>query len=179
MLYHGNAGYRLERLDRDYIDAPLVMLGAVLRGRLMKCFGCEGSGAEPCFHCDGEGDCTYCKGERKGPCLLCDGTGEEPHPDSFDKKRWAKVPEPIRKHVEQYVAAHLPAETLAKLRDLHVRGDAIGEDPEFFHFGGGMAIRNLCRQAVTDEELAAHGVWGEWDCYYVGVLAAIAASPVK
>ena len=35
---------------------------------------------------------------------------------------WAKVPEPIRKIVEQHVASRLPAKILAKLRDLHARG---------------------------------------------------------
>jgi hypothetical protein len=145
----------------------------------MKCLACDGTGVECCPHCDAEGECAYCEGRGSGPCLLCDGVGDEPHPDSFGKKRWEKVPAPIRTIVEQHVAARLPAKILAKLRDLHARGAPIGSDPAFFHFGGGMAIRNLCRQAVRDEELAAHGVWGEWDDYYVGVLAAIAASPVR
>ncbi len=43
-------------------------------------------------------------------------------PDLFSVEYWAKVPEPIRKIVEQHVAAHLPAKTLAKFRDLHARG---------------------------------------------------------
>jgi hypothetical protein len=45
-------------------------------------------------------------------------------PDLFDKKVW-EVPAPIRKIVEQHVAAQLPAEILAKLRDLHARGNPI------------------------------------------------------
>jgi hypothetical protein len=141
----------------------------------MKCIFCGGSAIETCFHCDGQGECAYCKGEGKGPCRSCDGTGEEPHPDSFDKKRWARAPEVFRKHVEQYVAARLPAEILEKLGDLHARGAAISSDPAFFHFGGGMAVRNLCRQAVSDDEMSANGLGGEWDDYYVGVLVAIAA----
>jgi hypothetical protein len=52
-------------------------------------------------------------------------------------KVWEKVPAPIRKIVEQHVAAKLPAEILPKLRDLHARGIPIGSDPAFFHFGGG------------------------------------------
>ena len=94
-------------------------------------------------------------------------------------KTWAKVPEPIRKNVEQHVAAHLPADILAKLRDLHARGMPIGSDQAFFHFGGGMAVRNLCRERLTDDELAACCPFGgDWDNCYIEVLAAIAAAPV-
>jgi hypothetical protein len=148
--------------------------------RDMKCFACDGTGVECCPYCNGEGECAHCEGVGNGPCLLCDGVGEEPHPDSFDKKRWAEVPEPIRKIVEQHVAARLPAKILAKLRDLHARGLPISSDPAFFHFGGGMSVRNLCRQRLGDRELAACGGFGtDWDTCYIGVLAGIAAAPVR
>src|ERR1700688_251343 len=85
-------------------------------------------------------------------------------------------PEAIGKSVEQHVAAHLPAGILAKLRDLHARGIPNKSDPAFFHFGGGMAVRNLCRERLDDDELAAcGGLGGDWDNCYIGVLAAIAA----
>jgi hypothetical protein len=101
-------------------------------------------------------------------------------PDSFSKEQWAEVPEPIRKIVEQHVAANLPANTLAKLRDLHARGIPIGSDDAFFHFGGGMAVRNLCRERLGDRDLAAYcGVGGDWDRCYIGVLAGIAAAPIR
>jgi hypothetical protein len=100
-------------------------------------------------------------------------------PDLMDMKLWAQVPQPIRKIVEQHVAARLPAEILAKLRDLHARGLPISSDPAFFHFGGGMAVRNLCRQRLGDRELAACCLFGDWDSCYIGVLAAIAATPVR
>ena len=102
-------------------------------------------------------------------------------PDLLAKKLWEKVPAPIRKIVEQHVAAQLPAEILAKLRDLHDRGNPIGSDPAFFHFGGGMAVRNLCRERLSDDDLAAYcGFGGDWDTCYIGVLAVIAAaSPVR
>ena len=97
-------------------------------------------------------------------------------PDLFSIEYWAKVPAPIRKNVEQHVAAHLPADLLAKLRDLHARGVPISSDPAFFHFGGGMAIRNLCRERLGDDELAACGGLGaNWDDCYIGVLAVIGA----
>jgi hypothetical protein len=69
-------------------------------------------------------------------------------PDSLSEKRWAQVPEQIRKGVEQHVAAHLPAELVAKLRDLHAHGTPVGSDPAFFHFGGGLVVRNLCRERL-------------------------------
>jgi hypothetical protein len=76
-------------------------------------------------------------------------------PDLMDMKLWAQVPQPIRKIVEQHVAARLPAKILAKLRDLHAREMPISYDDAFFHFGGGMSVRNLCRQRLGDRELAA------------------------
>jgi len=54
-------------------------------------------------------------------------------PDSSSKKLWIEVPKSIRKDVEQHVAANLPAELLAKLRDLHARGIPISTDDAFFH----------------------------------------------
>ena len=90
-------------------------------------------------------------------------------PDSLSEKRWAQVPEQIRKGVEQHVAAHLPAELVAKLRDLHAHGTPVGSDPAFFHFGGGLVVRNLCRERLSDDELAACGGFGaDWDNCYIG-----------
>src|SRR5258707_15720015 len=75
---------------------------------------------------------------------------EEPR-DPFgtsSEGRWAEVPELIRRDVEQHVLAHLPADLLTKWRDQHARGVCIGSDDPFFHFGAGMAVRNLCREQV-------------------------------
>src|SRR3974390_2013165 len=92
-------------------------------------------------------------------------------PDLSSKERWAEVPEPIRKDVEQHVAANLPADVLATLCDLHARGMAISDDETFFHFGGGLAVRNLCRQRLKDDELAACGGLGaDWDNCYIQLL---------
>jgi hypothetical protein len=72
-------------------------------------------------------------------------------PDLSSKKLWAEVPEAIRKQVEQHVSANLPAEVLAKLRDLHA-----------------------CRERLSDSELASYcSLGGDWDSCYIGVLAAI------
>ena len=53
--------------------------------------------------------------------------------DALPERLWSQVPESIRKDVEQHVAANLPAELLAKLRDLHARGIPISTDDAFFH----------------------------------------------
>jgi hypothetical protein len=98
----------------------------------------------------------------------------------MDMKLWSEVPAPIRKIVEQHVAARLPAKILAKLRDLRARGIHISSDPTFFHFGGGLAVRNLCRERLNDDELTACCPFGGGsDMCYIGVLAAIAATPVR
>jgi hypothetical protein len=74
----------------------------------------------------------------------------------------------------------LPAKLLAKLRDLHAGAISINSAPAFSHFGGRMAVRNLCRQRLSDDELAACcGLGGDWDNCYIGVLAGIAATPVR
>jgi hypothetical protein len=95
--------------------------------------------------------------------------------DSFSKKLWEQVPVLIRKDIEQHVLAHLPADLLAKLQDQHARGIPIGSDDMFFHFGDGMAVRNLCRERLSDNELAAYCVFGDWDACYIAILTAIAA----
>jgi hypothetical protein len=141
----------------------------------MKCAFCGGSGIIACRECFGEGECTSCQGEGREPCRPCGGTGDY-DPDSFSKKAWAEVPEPIRKMVERHVVAHLPSEILAKLHELHPRGLPISHEDAFFHFGGGMAVRNLCRERLSDDELARHCFLGNWDDCYIGVLAAIAAT---
>jgi hypothetical protein len=97
-------------------------------------------------------------------------------PDSWSKKLWTEVPESIRKEVEDHVLAHLPGALLTELRDLHARGIPISFDKAFFHFTVGMEVRNLCRERLSDNELAAFcSLGGNWDSCYIGVLAAIGA----
>lgn len=97
-------------------------------------------------------------------------------PDVRTNQYWAQVPEPIRKDVEQHVLAHLPPELIARLRDSHISGKSANSDPAFFHFGGGLAVRNLCRERLSDHALAGYGFCCNWDNCYVEVLDAIAAN---
>lgn len=112
----------------------------------------------------------------------------------WSEANWAKVPELVRRDVEQHLSAILREQApavLEKWRDQHRRGMRIGSDDPMFHFGVGMAVRNACRDQLTDGELPAvtldhegqpygrlanppdHGA-RNWDDYYFGVLAAIA-----
>jgi hypothetical protein len=93
-------------------------------------------------------------------------------PDSFYIEHWARVPEPIRKIVEQHVAAHLPAKILAKLRELHTRGLPISDDDVFFHFGGGLSVRNLCGNGLVMPNWRPAAAWAA-----IGTIATSECSP--
>jgi hypothetical protein len=67
----------------------------------------------------------------------------------------------------------LPAELVAKLRDLHARGIPIESDPAFFHFGAAW-LSESNSLTTSWKPTASVAIWDE--CY-VGVLAAIAALP--
>ena len=112
----------------------------------------------------------------------------------WSEANWARLPDQIRNDVEQHLRDQVPAEVLDRWRDQHRRGMRIGSDDPAFHFGVAMAVRNACREQLTDMELPpvtvdhegkAYGqrdayvigdnAGGNWDDYYFGVLAAIAA----
>jgi hypothetical protein len=95
--------------------------------------------------------------------------------DSSHERLWARLPERIRRQVEDHVAANVPDNLLTKWRDQHARGVEVGSDEPTFHLGVGLNVRNLCRERLPDADMAAYGLWGEWDNYYTVVLAAVAA----
>src|SRR5437588_6004459 len=53
-----------------------------------------------------------------------------------------------------------PDDLLAKLRELHARRLPISHDDAFFLFGGGMTVRNLCRERLSDRQLRAYSPFG-------------------
>lgn len=58
-----------------------------------------------------------------------------------------------------------------------ILGVALGADDASFHFGAGMALRNILRQAVSDDKLPMAPQPGgmlasNWDDYYIGALHA-------
>jgi hypothetical protein len=114
---------------------------------------------------------------------------EEPRGDIeiWSETLWAKVPKLVRDDVEAYlrekILEHAP-QVLEKWKGQHSRGIRVGSDDPMFHLGVGMHVRNTCRDQLTDGELPVvtvdhegkpYGPSQNWDDYYFGVLAAIAA----
>jgi hypothetical protein len=104
--------------------------------------------------------------------------------ETWSEANWAKMHALVRAEVELHLLDGLPDEVLGRWRDQHARGVRIGSDDPFFHLGVGMAIRNACREQLTDMQLLPvtidldgepYGPSQNWDDYYFGVLAAIAA----
>lgn len=111
--------------------------------------------------------------------------------EAWSEANWSKLPKRVREAVEGHLRRKLEEEArelLAKWRGQHARGISIGSDDPTFHFGVGMDVRNVCRDQLTDQELPRVEVdhegkpygphefgLGNWDDYYFGVLAAIAA----
>lgn len=104
--------------------------------------------------------------------------------DRWSERNWAMVPEFIRNDCESHLRAEIGPYLLGKWMDQRRRGIRIGSDDPRFHFGVGMAVRNTLRAQLLDEELPEiisdhegkpYGPTRNWDDYYFGVLAAIAA----
>lgn len=113
---------------------------------------------------------------------------------------WNRVDPEIRKRSVDHLRSSLSPESLEAVRVaverygrhewLHkppfamlVR-DEDGEMQMPFHFSGGMAIRNLLREVVKDDELPSFDEWyGEgtdvrnWDDFYVQALTEAACGP--
>ena len=103
---------------------------------------------------------------------------------TWSEANWAKVDPALRARVGEKVRSMAPADMLAQWRDQHQRGVAIGSDYPRFHLDVGMQIRNACRTVLADDGLPEvnvgpvgepYGPARNWDDYYFGVLAAIAA----
>jgi hypothetical protein len=104
--------------------------------------------------------------------------------EAWSEANWAKVDEAQRKVVEDFVRSKAPANMLATWHNQLSRGMVIGSDDPRFHLGVGMQVRNACRAKLPDAELPIvfldhegqlYGPSRNWDDYYFGVLAAIAA----
>lgn len=107
---------------------------------------------------------------------------------------WGRVPEADRKRCLDHLRATLEGTLsgvgcLGRWRaqagsTLNGKPVAIGSDDRWFHFGAGMAIRNILRQVMTDDHLPPidYGLSSlqlprNWDDYYIGVLHALATEP--
>ena len=84
--------------------------------------------------------------------------------EAFHQERFNELsPELILKCVA-HIKHHLPETTIFDIQD------QIKKDPIYWcsvhHFGWGMAMRNLLRDVVKDDELPS----GNWDDYYVKII---------
>lgn len=120
------------------------------------------------------------------PDFTPDPKNEQPRGalEAWSEANWAKVDEALRKTVEDFVRSKAPVEMLATWHGQLTRGVVIGSDDPRFHLGVGMQVRNACRGKLPDPELPLvfldhegklYGPSRNWDDYYFGVLAAIAA----
>ena len=94
---------------------------------------------------------------------------------------WDKLPRDIKQRAVRHLQAHLSvkdAEYFGQAYDKVGGHDWIHEVALGWHFGGGMALRNLLRLEVPDAELPGlpevygHDYGGNWDDMYVQVLEA-------
>ncbi len=93
----------------------------------------------------------------------------------WSKGNWDKVPDLIRQDCLRELRAHVTPELLARWKKEHAAGHEIGWGEPFFHFGAGMAVRNILRRQYLDEELPpvkqpAGEMASNWDDYYMGAL---------
>lgn len=109
-------------------------------------------------------------------------------------ENWKKIPEADRKRCLDHLRIYMGdvdggRATLAKWRAQArstVNGEPvrIGSDDIRFHFGVGMAIRNVLRQVITDDRLPGPVNSGRglschrnWDDFYIGAIHALASEP--
>jgi hypothetical protein len=95
------------------------------------------------------GDVLFSVAKPELPCTCLISTSRSIQ--TYSLEYWAKVPAAIRKIVAQHVAAHLPAEILAKLRNLHARGASISSDPAFFHSAAAWPSETFAANGSTTE----------------------------
>lgn len=94
-------------------------------------------------------------------------------------ENWLRVSDGVRRRVLNHLRTSIIAmdhqDLLDRWRDQVAQGIEVGSDSPGFHFSGGMAIRNMCRQVMSDDELPpVRQPFGEmssnWDDYYIGAL---------
>lgn len=96
--------------------------------------------------------------------------------------RWEAIPAEQRERIVAFLRERLSEKDLARIREMHAEDpeDWATKAPAFFHmWGGGMAIRNLLRELMLDDELPPapypNGeTYSNWDDYYVQALEAAA-----
>jgi hypothetical protein len=86
-------------------------------------------------------------------------------------ENWSRVDPDSRERCVRLLRERIPASQMEQLRDAFTTGTW----PVGFHMFGGMAIRNLLREAMPDTELpeveydSSHK-YRNWDDFYMGAL---------
>lgn len=133
--------------------------------------------------CVKEGGCE-CVGEHSDIRLICpDWIMDETPPEYHHLKSiadWQNLPLVDRlrclDHLRMVMADH-PV-VMARWRRQAAEGMAIGSDDIRFHFGAGMAVRNVLRQVMTDDKLPGPEAFRNWDDFYYGAIDELAREPV-
>lgn len=90
------------------------------------------------------------------------------------EENWARVPWPKRVECALHLRHVIPAEDQDALRKMFETGDW----DSWFHFSGGMAVRNSLRDVMKDDELPGvkydhiegEHEYSNWDDYYMAAL---------
>jgi hypothetical protein len=87
------------------------------------------------------------------------------------EENWARVPEEKRKLCVEHLRSLILPDEEEELRGMFETGNFDG----WFHFGGGMGIRNVLRQVMKDGELPGVEYEGgleyqNWDDFYMAAL---------
>jgi hypothetical protein len=97
---------------------------------------------------------------------------------------WNTLPDELRKLALDHLRATIIPRHMAALNKWRKQVDnniAIGSDDVRFHFGAGMAVRNVLRQVVPDHKLpliVENGMRdGNWDDFYYGAIHELASEP--
>lgn len=88
---------------------------------------------------------------------------------------WKKLPDLVRQDCINELKDKLPPWLVDRLKSDTKKGSHLGCHDPMFHFGNGMAIRNVLRNQLTDGELPPiiqpDGLSASnWDDYYIGAL---------
>lgn len=105
--------------------------------------------------------------------------------DVWSHQNWMKVPYQQRQACLRHLKAYIPPELLEEWKREYTTNFSIGHNDVRFHFSTGMAVRNLLRDRLRDEDLPAitqrhlpRRWWGlgprptakNWDDFYMGAL---------
>lgn len=96
----------------------------------------------------------------------------------WSRENWNKIPELVRQDCINELRDKIPADILHLWKTDVKLGREIGATYLGFHFGLGMAVRNVLRNQLTDEELPpikqlhldGQPEARNWDDFYMGAL---------